>query len=240
MHTSSHYEHFPSESIKEIPKWTRHYARNRTLPLLLSLFLCLVWTLLSLLGVKLAVELFRKGDIIHICSAMAAVAVLVAFLVWFVVPRWGGRWFQNLTKRIYSKDGDVVLAVPAKQRTPNWPRYVLPGAFLLGVPISVILTGLGYLPFGYLQPVSAFYAVPLLILIFASMRSTLSPLFLLWPILYCIHAILIMAGAPITFAGPWRTLNLLIPTVGYGTITGVAGHLAGQYSLKRLREVAAR
>lgn len=228
-------EQLPSESIREIPRWTRLYARNRTLPFLLSLFLLLVWTLLARSAARLAIASSRSGEIIQGYFAMAVVTALIAVLIWFVVPRWGGRWFEKITRRIYRQDGDVVASVPANRRNPNWPGYLLTGAFLLGVPISVILTDSGYLPNGYLQPVSALYAVPILIAIFASMRTALSTFFLLWPILYCIHAILIVAGAPITFAGQWRTLNLLIPTLGYGALTGVVGYMVGQYSLKRLR-----
>lgn len=238
MKTTAPDEQYPSESIKEIPTWTRRYAQNRTLPFLLSLFVCLVWSLLARSGARLAILSFKEGDITDFYFAVAVVAALVASLIWFIVPRWGGRWVQKLTKKIHDDDGNVVLSVPAKQRNRNWPHYLLAGVFLLGVPISVILTHWGYLPYGYLQPVSALYAVPVMVLMFISMRSTLSPLFLLWPILYCIHAILVVAGAPIQFAGQWRVLNLLIPAVGYGLLTGVAGHLFGQYSLKRLRNIA--
>lgn len=238
MNISPSDKQLPSESIKEIPKWTRRYARNRTLPFLLSLFLFLVWTLVARSAAKLAIGSSRSGDIIEFYFAMGVVAACVAFLVWFIVPRWGGRWFEKITKRIYKEDGDVVPSVPTRRRDPNWPTYLLTGSFLLGVPISVTLTDSGYLPYGYLQPISALYAVPVLIVIFVSKRNTLNTFFLLWPILYCIHAILIVAGAPITFAGQWRTLNLLIPTLGYGALTGVVGYLVGQYSLKRLRVIA--
>lgn len=238
MHTTPSNEQLPGESIKEIPRWTRRYARNRTLPFLLSLFLFLVWTLLARSAAKLAIGSFRSGDIIEFYFAIAVVAALFAFLIWFITPRGGGRWFEKITKRIYKEDGEVVPSVTAKRRSPNWPKYLLTGAFLLGVPISVLLTDSGYLPYGYLQPVSALYAVPILIVIFVSMRTTLSTFFLLWPILYCIHAILIVAGAPITFAGQWRTLNLLIPTLGYGALTAGVGYLVGQYSLRRLQVIA--
>ncbi|MDE0103946.1 MAG: hypothetical protein OXN89_16355 [Bryobacterales bacterium] len=168
---------------------------------------------------------------------MASVATLLALLIWFISPRLGGEWFQRLTHRIYDTDGDVVPSISANQHVPKWPPYVLAGAFLVGVPISVLLTHLGYLPYGYLQPVSALYVVPILIAIFASMRSHLSLFFLLWPILYCIHAVLIVSGVPITFVGPCRTLNLLIPTVGYGALTGVVEFLAAQLPRDAIRDV---
>lgn len=238
MKTTASNDQLPSESIKEIPTWTRRYARNQTLPFLLSLFVCLIWSFLARSGAKLAIQSFRAGHIMEFCLAMAIVAALVSFIIWFIVPHWGGRWVRKLTKRIFNDHGDVVLAVSATQKTRIWPHYLLAGMFLVGVPISVILTHWGYLPYGYLQPVSAIYAAPVMIAMFISMRSTLSLIFLLWPILYCTHAIFVVVGAPIQFAGEWRVLNLLIPTVGYGVLTGVVGYLFGQYSLKRVRDIA--
>ena len=233
-------EQFPSKSIKEIPKWTRRSIQNRTLPFLFSLFLFLVWAFLARTGAKLAIESFRAGNIVEFYFAMAVVAILVSFLTWFIVPGWGGRWFQKLTKRIYSEDGNVILSVRKERGNPDWSRYLLPGVYLLGVPTSVVLTRFGFFPYGYLQPVSALYVVPALLITFASKRSTLSPLFLLWPILYSIHAIAVVAGAPIQFAGRWSFLNILAPTIGYGVLTGAVGYLFGQYSLKRLRDILSR
>lgn len=233
-------EKFPAKAIKEIPTWTRRYAQNRTLPFLLSLFVCLVWSLCARSAARLVMQSFKAGNTIEFYFWTAVVAALVAFIIWFIVPRWGGRWVQKRTKRIHNDDGDVVLSVPAKQRNRNWPQFLLAGIFLSGVPISVILTHWGYLPYGYLQPVSALYAVPVMIVMYILMRSTLSPFFLLWPFLYCIHAILVVAGAPIQFAGQLRVLNLLVPVIGYGILTGVVGYLFGQYSLKRLRDILSR
>lgn len=232
-------EPFPSESIKEIPKWTRRYAQNRTVPFLLYMFMFLVWCYLAGTGSKLARLAYRAGDMTEFYFAMTIVVAMVAVLIWSLVPGWGGGWYQRLTRRIYKDGGDVVLPVPSKQTKYTWHRHLIPGVFVLGLLITVALTRLGYLSNEYVQPVSALYAVPFLIARFstmrATMRETLGPIFLLWPILYGIHAILVVAGAPIQFEGQWASLNMLIPTIGYGILTGVVGYLAGQYSLKKLR-----
>ena len=235
MKTKDPDEQFPSESIKEIPKWTRRYAQNRTVPRLLSLFLFLAWALAARGTGQLARESFRAGNMIEFSVAVAIVAVLVGVPVWFMVPSWGGGWIRKVAKRIYRKEGNVALPVPGGS---GW-RRLLPMSFvILGFPISFALTRLGYIPSEYVQPVSALYAVPFLIATFTTMRSNMSPIFLLWPILYCAHAILVVVGAPIQFTGRLDLLNMLIPTVGYGILTGAVGFLFGQYSLKRLRDVA--
>ena len=62
MKTKDPDEQFPSKSIKEIPKWTRRYVRNRTVPLLLIMFLYLVWMYLAGTGSKLARLAFVTGQ----------------------------------------------------------------------------------------------------------------------------------------------------------------------------------
>lgn len=61
---------------------------------------------------------------------------------------------------------------------------------------------------------------------------------LLWPGLYALHAILILAGAPIVLTGPWEALNMLIPIAGYGMLAGLASHAYGRFALHRLRRLA--
>lgn len=242
MKTTAPDEQFPAKAIKEIPKWTRRYAQNRTLPSLLFLFLFLVWGLSARATSQFARESFRAGDMIEFYCAMAGVAALVALLIWFMVPRWGGAWFRSVTKRIDNKDGDVVLLEPEKQRTSKWRRQLKrsAGLLMLGVPVTMLLTRWGYVPSDYMQPVSALYVVPFLIVTFVSMRPAAGPVYLLWPVLYCIHAILVVAGAPIQFEGRWEILNMMIPVVGYGILTGVVGYLFGRYSLNRLRDILSR
>ena len=42
--------------------------------------------------------------------------------------------------------------------------------------------------------------------------------------LYGMHAILVVAGAPIQFAGKWLPLNMLLPVCGYGLLSFLAAH----------------
>ena len=106
------------------------------------------------------------------------------------------------------------------------------------VTASVVLGMLGYIPDQYMQPVSALYAVPFLVLLIVLKRPAGVPVMLLWPALYALHAILIMAGAPILFTGKWDGLNMLIPAAGYGILTGLVGHAYNRFALHRLRRLA--
>jgi hypothetical protein len=61
----------------------------------------------------------------------------------------------------------------------------------------------------------------------------------LWPLLYAIHAILIVSGAPIVFTRPWDGLNVLIPIAGYGVVAGLVGHFYSRYALGELKRLTA-
>jgi hypothetical protein len=59
---------------------------------------------------------------------------------------------------------------------------------------------------------------------------------LLWPVLYALHAMLIVAGVPIVFSGKWKLLDMLIPTVGYGLLSAGIAHIYSRVVLRRLRK----
>jgi hypothetical protein len=63
---------------------------------------------------------------------------------------------------------------------------------------------------------------------------------LLWPLLYSLHAALIVAGAPIAFSGRWESSNMLVPTVGYGLLTSLVGHIYSRWALHEARAIAGR
>jgi hypothetical protein len=91
-----------------------------------------------------------------------------------------------------------------------------------------------------MQPVSALYCVPFMVFLYFWQRPKVGFLMLLWPALYAIHAILIVAGVPIVFAeeSKFFSLNMLIPTFGYGFLTSVIGHIYSRYALKKLKTAA--
>jgi hypothetical protein len=89
-----------------------------------------------------------------------------------------------------------------------------------------------------MQPISAIYVVPFLVILWLLMRPTVGFISLLWPALYIIHAVLILVGVPILFVGRWDVLNMLIPTVGYGLLTGLISHFYSRYALWKLRRVS--
>jgi len=58
----------------------------------------------------------------------------------------------------------------------------------------------------------------------------------LWPALFVIHGVSIVAGVPISRG---IAFDIFVPTVGYGLIAALAGHIYSRVALRRLRALAA-
>jgi hypothetical protein len=84
----------------------------------------------------------------------------------------------------------------------------------------------------------ALFVVPFNVYLYFMQRPRLGPVLLICPILYTIHAILIIAGVPIFFSGTFAVpLNMLLPII-YTLLTYMIGHLYSRYALKKLKGLA--
>ena len=124
---------------------------------------------------------------------------------------------------------------PQSTKKKKWLDGVV-GLVAGGCILGTMYLGMeGYLAFKYMQPVSALYFVPFLVFQYFLQRPRLGPLLLICPILYTIHAILIVAGVPIFFTGNLCMLNLALPAFGYTFLAYVIGHVYSRYALKKLK-----
>ena len=229
-----------TEKLKEIQKWTRIYAENRTLPFLLgmltNLFLFAAIGFPSYFGGKA----YRSGNVLVLWICILSLMIVIVTLIFCCIPKWSGKYDEKLIRWLYRNEGQVTLANPEKtkkERTVGWIAGLLLGVCVM---ISIILIVLFKLPIKYMQPVSAIYFLPLIIAIGIWRPPSIKPagfLVWLWPTLYVIHAILIVAGVPIHFDGPWMSLNMLIPTAGYGILCASIGHIYSRYALKKLKGI---
>ena len=226
-----------TEKLKEIPKWTRKYAQNRTLPFLISLlfFACIFAGIAipSYFGGKA----YRAGNTIMfwICIFVCAIAMISLFF--FCIPKWGGKFIECISQRLYGREGAVSISEPEAMKKKRWLGYVVGMIFGSCVIVSVFL-GEKFIPIEYMQPVSALYVVPFLVYLFCWQRPKFGPIVLLWPILYTIHAILIVVGVPILFTGNLSRWNMMLPVFGYGFLTYIIGHIYSRYALKKLKTAA--
>jgi hypothetical protein len=222
------------QEAKQMQHWVRRYAQNRSLPVLfnLAVFL-LLWIGISLPSYWGGLA-YRSGNtaVFAVCLVVLVFALLLTIYV--SVPRWGGRRLQKVGEKLYANEGRVTIAAGTSK--PRWWGVALAAAFLICVTGNVVLSVLGYLPDGkYQQPISAIYCVPFLVALNLLIWPATGYIPLLWPLLYAVHALLILAGATIVFAPPSDSLNMLIPIVGYGALTALISHLYSRWALHNVR-----
>ena len=227
-----------TERLKEISKWAQRYAENRTLPFLLgmltNLFIFAAIGFPSYFGGRA----YRSGNTLLLWICILSLIIVISLLIFCAVPKWGGKYDEQLIRWLYRKEGQVKLALPEKTKKHRLAGWI--AGLLLGicVMITILLVVFCDLPIKYMQPVSAIFVIPLIIAIGIWQPPSINPagfLVWLWPILYVVHAILIVAGVPIVFHGPWTMLNILIPIIGYGILCALPGHFYSRYALKKLK-----
>ena len=222
--------------LRQIPKWARRYAQNRTLPVLVSLLIFLIFSV-AIGGLSyLTAWAFKSGfrALAAVCGLLLC-ASLVS-LLWFSFVG-GAKVIVRISQRVYRSEGEVFVG----PRPEKAFRKVHPAIWLFPFCVfgEVMLGIMGFLPIRLMQPISAVYCVPFMVYLSIKLRGVGSPFMLLWPLLYGLHAILLVAGVPIYFSGKLQALNMLIPVAGYGLIAVLAGHIYSRFALMRLRQLSA-
>ncbi len=226
-----------SNDARKMGKWARSYAQNRSLGVVVSLVIFLILSAAIGGPSYFGGMAYRDGQWIIFWVCIAILIVALAATVYLSVPWWGGKLLERITKQIYAGEGNVQIT-PTCSRGKCWLMGIIGIAFGGCIVASVELGFLGYIPEQYMQPVSAIYSVPFLLTLLFVLRPAVGFIMFLWPALYTLHAVLILAGVPILFSRPWESLNMLIPTVGYGLLAGLLSHIYSRFALWRLRSVA--
>jgi len=226
------------EDAQQMQRWVRRYAQNRSLGVAVGIIVFLA-LFLGISGSSYWGGMaYRDGNAPLLAVCVVVLILAMAATIYLSIPGWGGRRLQQVAERLYAREGQVTIATPRPKRP--WLIAALGAGFSVCVIGCMILKWLGYLPAGkYAQPISAIYVVPFLVALNFLMRPAVGHLPLLWPLLYALHAALIVVGVPIVFAGAWEPLNMLVPTVGYGLLTSLACHLYSRWALHRVRTLGA-
>jgi hypothetical protein len=225
------------EDAQQIQRRVRRYARNRSLPVVVFLIVFAMLYFAVGLPSYWGGMAYRDGNAALLVVCIIALIVALAATIYLSVPWWGGQRLQQVAERLYAREGRVTISIPRGKRT--WLSAALVAGYAICVQGSVILGLLGYLPTDkYMQPISAIYVVPFLVALNFLMRPATGYIPLLWPLLYALHAALIVAGAPIVFVGAWESLNILVPMVGYGLLASLISHAYSRWALHRVRTLA--
>ena len=237
-----------TEKLKEIPKWTRKYAQNRTLTILvlMAMTALLGMFVAALVGFPLALAVtgFRKGNFVLGCVGavilVAVLAGLVKFYI-FMFSKFGGKnkglLDQIIDRWIYRHEGSASMPAPISTKKRKCLDIFVGIIYMVCLLGSMQLAMLGYIPVKYILPLMALFVVPFGVYQYFTLWPRLGPVLLIFPILYAIHAILIIAGVPIFFTGVFAVpLNMLLPLI-YTLLTYMIGHLYSRYALKKLKGI---
>jgi len=228
------------QDIREIPTWVRRYAENRTLPVVANLVIFLVG-FLGIGGLSyLTAWAYVSGHRELAAVSMLFLAAILVFWLWYSFVG-GAAITRRITERLYRAEGQVSTGVsPEMVGREAWTRFPVVGfLFMFCIVAHVGLGFMGVLPIRYMQPVSALYVVPLLLYLGTKMRGVGSPFMFLWPALFGLHAILFLVWSPIRFGAKLEMLNMLVPMMGYGLLSALAGHIYSRIALRRLKALAA-
>ena len=229
-----------TEKLKEIPKWTRKYAQNRTLTTFVVIVMICLMSMVIGFPLAFTIAAFVKGNMILFWVGIALFVVVSIFLIIFL-SKFGGKnrglIGQKIDQWIYGKEGAVSMPLSKTTKKMKWLDIVV--ALVAGVCMigTMHLYMDGYISVKYLLPVTAIYGVPFLVFQYFFQRPRLGPLLLLCPILYATHAILIIAGMPIFLTGKWGIGNMAIPLFGYTFSVYAIGHIYSRYALRKLKNL---
>ena len=236
-----------TDKLKEIPKWTHKYAQNRTLTIIVSTVMIMLFSIvfagLISFPLGLASAGFRKGNMV---LGYIGIAVFVAMLIFSVITlkKFGGKnrgtLDQLIDKWTYGKEGTVAVSKAKSSKKKICLEIVMSVTWFILFYGTWMLAAHGYIAYKYLQPVSALYLVPFMVCGWNFFQSPrMGPIYLLHPMFFAIHAILILAGVPLFFnTETFCIISVVLPYIVYGFLTYVISHIYSRYALKKLKGIS--
>ena len=244
------------ESRSELPVWAERYAQNRVLPFILWLFGVPIFSMILAMGWCLILLLTRGGHpALIIILSIVYFAGVVAVVLWMTVTGRLSRIFQSLTEKLYRQEGSAVPTSPGRRVSQRRQMYVgMVGGFAF--PWLLMLVMFFFLqvlkvPPAYIQPAMATLIVPALIVLALVGEDNPKWLGLIPPVLYAMHAVLVLAGVRLSVfgvsdlargdlilpTGP-QLFDVCMPLAVYMLLSLIARHIYSRYALLRLRIAA--
>ena len=90
----------PPDAPGEISKWTRVYAQNRSLGVVVFFVVFVVLTAAIGGFSYLAGQSYRDGNMLYFWAAIAGLVPVLGVLIYFSTPRWGGKLMDRIVQRL--------------------------------------------------------------------------------------------------------------------------------------------
>lgn len=220
-----------------IVQWARRYAKSRTISFLVQWVFIVVMVAVIALTASFTIMANNAGNMVQVYVSAALLMLAIIVLSWFSASSWGADLVFRVTQWLYGQEGYVSYAEElGLDRRQRWLMTALSGGLVIYHLVGALLVIFRLLPFDLLQPYSAAYMVPFLIYMIWVQKLGFWAWF--WPVLYGLHAVLLAAGAPVSFPGDLKVLDMVVPVFGYGLLAILIGHLYSRYALYRLRSLA--
>lgn len=232
---SSPKQQYQAGDPRQIVCWARRYAQSRTISFLVQW----VFIVIMVMGIGLAASLTQvaheEGKTVTFTLSVILMVLAALALVWFSVSRWSGELVFSITNWLYGREGYVSYSGSSSERPlPLWLTG-LGGGLLAYHLVGALFISFNYMSIRYMQPWSAAYMTPYLILMVVYQR--LGFWAWLWPVLYGLHAVALLLDMPIRFSHELELLNMVAPIFGYGLIAILIGHLFSRYALWKLKSL---
>ena len=216
-------------------RWTRRYAKSRTISFLVQWVVIVLMVLIVGGAVHFTSEAYRSNNMGLFYPSVVAMVVVILVFAWISISRRGGQLIWRITQLIYGREG-YVTDVPDDVGQMPWWATGLGGGLVIYHLLGALLVSFGKMHVGHMQPFSAFYMTPFLVVIIVYQRLGLWAW--CWPVLYGVHAVLLYTGNIDRFVGQYALLNLVVPVFGYGLVSIVIGHVYSRFALWKVKTLA--
>lgn len=234
------------KQLSDIPKWTRRYVQNRHMTMITGLVAGLLFGLVVtfFLVVPLVATIIMPGKrnmSLTIELTIAFVIMLIVLVILALKIRGKKRLRLDLLieKWVYRREGTVSMPDSESSKKKKWIEIA--GTIVWTILfLGTMYFGIkGLIPAKYILPISAIYSVPYYILSwYFWQKPKAGPLTLISPILYTIHAVLILIGVPIFFTGEFGAiLNLGFFMTLYNFLGYIISLFYSRYALKKLKAI---
>ena len=216
-----------------IVRWARRYAKSRTISFLVQWVVIVSMVLVIGVAASLTNMAHRMQSMGLFYASVGAMGLAILGLVWFSTSKWGAELIWRVTQWLYGEEGYVAyFGDRANAPTPLWVT-ALGGGLVVYHLVGALLVSFGYLSLSHMQPFSAAYMVPFLVVMIV--YQGLGFWAWIWPILYGLHGVWLLTDPSIRFTGNWQLLNMVIPVFGYGLIAILVGHIYSRFALRKLK-----